>query len=344
MTARKIIGVLIIILVAIPVLFGITWAVGLVKASVSPEFLSDLPREIIAELPASADAVFKAAQDKDFIDDPATRIWFQAAAKTGTSMRDLMESSGMTGWMQGELSASLARVGEILRGESPMEAVTIDMRPLKKALLAPAVDKFLEGTVANLPPCDESGLKAWKDLAAGLEPGRDLPACSPDPVLAKAALLVARNRAVREMHDSVQVFEGVQPFPFHRFGITRGVTMASYFLFLIPALFILIGVLVGQNTPAGRLRWSGISVLAGSVPVLILAIGIKKFSGWLLHGGMFNWQSPWTSDLGRMVVDKLNWIPSRVINGLFSPVVSVAAVVTVLGIVLLALAQSSRKV
>lgn len=345
MTARKVIGVLIVIFIAIPVLFGVIWAVGMVRSTTSADFLSDLPREIIADLPATADAVFQAGQDEKFIDDPAARAWFQAAAKTGTSLKDLMQTTGITAWMEGELSASLKRFGEMLRGKAPIEAVRIDMRPLKKALMDPAMDAFLEGTAANLPPCDESGLRAWQDIAAGLNPGRDLPACSPDPVLAKEALIAARNRGLRDLDDEVRVLEGENEMPrfFQRVGITRAVSAASYSLFLFPALFILLAVMIGSNNPSGRWRWSGITVLAAGVPALILAFGIKKFAAWMVHGGIYHWNSPWTSEVGRMVMDKLSWIPVRVMDSLFSPVVGVAAVVSVLGVVCLALASSARK-
>jgi hypothetical protein len=49
--ARKTIGALIIIIFGLPTLFAMIWAVGLIRATVSPEFMSDLPREIIAEVP-----------------------------------------------------------------------------------------------------------------------------------------------------------------------------------------------------------------------------------------------------------------------------------------------------
>ncbi len=343
MTARKVIGVLIVIFIAIPVLFGVIWAVGMVRATTSADFLSDLPRDILAELPAAADAVFTAGQDEKFIDDPAARAWFQAAAKTGTSMRDLMKTTGITAWMEGELSASLKRFGDMLRGRAPLAAVTIDMRPLKKALLDPAMDAFLEGTAANLPPCDEANLQVWRDIASGLNPGRDLPGCSPDPALARQALLAARNRSLREMDDEVQILEGGVPEIFDRYGISRIVNGASYSLFVLPALFILIGVLIGAATPSGRWRWSGITILASSLPALILAFGVKKFAAWMIHGGIYHWHSPWASEVGRMVLDKLAWIPVRVMDSLFSPVVAVAAVVSVLGVVCLALASSARK-
>jgi hypothetical protein len=50
-TARRLIGLLLIVFLGLPTLFGIIWAVGMIKASVSAEFLTDLPREIIADLP-----------------------------------------------------------------------------------------------------------------------------------------------------------------------------------------------------------------------------------------------------------------------------------------------------
>ena len=45
--ARKIIGLLIIVFIAIPSVLAIIWSVGLTKAVVSPEFLSDLPLSLI---------------------------------------------------------------------------------------------------------------------------------------------------------------------------------------------------------------------------------------------------------------------------------------------------------
>jgi len=342
MTVRKILGALLIILIGVPILFGVTWAVGLVRATVSSEFLTELPREIIAEIPNRADEIFLAAQNENIVSDPGTRAWFQAAAKTGISPRDLMKTTGLQAWMEGELSASLGQVGEVLRGEKPLRSISINLKPLKEALLHPDVDRFLEGTMANLPPCDEKGLQAWQDLAVDRGGRHELPACRPDPAVAKEVLFRERVRAVRDMDDKVEVFEDVRPFPFHRLGITRAVTMASYLLFIIPALIILLGVFIAAPSPASRLRWSGISVMAGGIPVLLMALVIKKYSLWALNGGFFSWRAPWSNDFGELILDKLGWIPSRIIDGLFSPVISVAAIVMVIGIVLLALSSTAR--
>jgi len=342
MFIRKFIGAFLILFIAIPILFGVTWVVGLVKASVSPGFLTELPREIIDKIPASVDEIFQAAQNQPRPADPVIRAWFQAAAKTGITPHELMEKTGLLGWMRGELSGSLRQIGEVLRGESPIRSISIDLRPLKNALLHPEMDKYLEGTLANLPLCDAEGLKAWQARAAGFDSQLDLPPCRPDLVLAKDILLSERTRAVRNMDDSVQVLEDIRPFPFDRFGITRTVILTSYLLFLIPAIIILLSVLIATPSPAGRLRWAGISILAGGVPALVLAFGIKKFTFWALGSGYFSWHTTWTTDFGRLVMDKLRWIPLQITDRLFSPVVGVAAVVAVVGVVLLALSASAR--
>ena len=342
MTGRKIGGALILILFGIPVLFGVIWAVGLVRASVSAEVLSDLPREIIADIPRTADEVFLAVQDAKYEGDPEVRAWFQAAAKTGTSPRELMEKTGILSWMEGELAESLRRMGRMLRGETPLREMSIDMRPLKQALLHPEMDKFLIGTLANLPPCDEQGLKAWLSIKDKSDIRRNLPACRPDLPLANDVLLLKKSRAVADIDDSVEIFSNVRSFPFQRFGVAKAVAIGSYFLFLIPALIIFLGVMIAAQSTSGRLTWSGASVLAGSLPVLILAFGLKTFTRWAFGGGGFAWGRAWASDLDRLVLDKLSWIPARVAEAFFSPVVWTAAVVALMGVVLLALAASAR--
>jgi len=345
MTARKILGALLVVLIGLPVLFGVIWAVGLVRASLSSEFLIELPKKIIAEIPGSMDEIFTAARDERLNLDPGARAWIQAAEKTGIRPGELIEKTGILGWMKGELSGSLRQVSEVLRGESPVRSISIDMRPLKSALLHPEMDRFLEGLIDNLPPCDDQGLQAWQNrLAAGFSHGEDLPACRPvEAAAAKDFLFGERAREVGKIEDTVQVFENVRPFPFKRFGVSRAVTMLSYLLFLFPALVILIGVLLANQTAAGKLRWGGISILAGSLPVLLMAFGLKKFSSWALDGGWAFRHSGWTNHWDAVVFDKLSWIPDRVINAFFSPVFNTAVVVAIVGVVLIAVSYSARQ-
>jgi hypothetical protein len=340
MAVRKILGALVIILIGLPILFGMIWTVGLVKATVSAEFMSELPRKIIAELPDRMDEIFRAAQNEDNIADPDTRAWFRAAAESGFSPKELMAKTGLLDWMQGGLTDTLRQIGAMLRGEQPVRELSLDLRPLKKALLDPEMDRFLEATLERLPVCDERGLAAWQELAAGGGVRRRLPACRPGEIVVSDVLLQVRTRAVARIDDEVPVFENVGPRVFFRSGIARPVAAMSYALFLLPALFIFLGALVAASSPAGFLRWSGFSVLAGSLPVLVFAWLIKRFSLWAIAGGPWAWHSRWSSELGDLVLVKLRWIPLRIVDQLFSPVIYVAAVVAVVGVVLVALSYS----
>jgi hypothetical protein len=181
-------------------------------------------------------------------------------------------------------------------------------------------------------------------LTVGFTHLEDLPACRPvDAAVAKEVLFGERTREVGKIDDSVQVFENVRPFPFQRFGVFRAVSVLSYLLFIFPALIILGGVLLANRTAAGRLRWAGISILAGSLPVALLAFGLKKFSSWAAGGRWMSWSSGWRNDWDAVLMDKLGWIPDRIMGALFSPVFHTAVVVVVVGVVLVALSYSTRQ-
>jgi hypothetical protein len=340
--ARRLIGLILIVFFGLPTLFGIIWAVGMIKASVSAEFLTDLPRKIISDIPQTADEIFREAQDEEYIGDSATRAWFQAAAKTGISPRELMEKTGLLEWMGGELSDSLKQVGRVLRGERRPRPIVIDLRPLKEALLHPEVDLFLEKTLENLPPCDERGQKTWSDLAIEGGSHHELPACRPDPAVAKQVLSEARARAVNDMDNEFEIMEGVRNFPLLPLGLSRTITLLSYVLFLIPAAFIFLGALIAASSPAGFCRWSGTSVLVAGIPALLLSLATKYLSLWALQAAPFSWHDRWASDLGELVLDKVRWIPERIIDQLFSPVIWVALFVCLVGVVLIALSFSVR--
>ncbi len=340
--ARKIIGLFVIIFFGLPTLFAIIWAVGLTRASVSPEFLSDLPQKIIAAVPEKANEIFRDARDERFIADPNTRAWFDAVAKTGISPKELMEKTGLLDWMRGELSDSIEQLGLTLRGERRPSPIVIDLQPLKAALLSPEVDRFLDEMLKNLPPCDEQGIKAWTEIAAQGRVHQELPACVPDPTIAKAVLLNERAKAVNDIDSELEIMSGVHDFPRLPFSLSQTVTFITYFLFLIPAVFIFLGALIGASSPAGVFRWSGISVIVGSIPALILALTAKYLSFWVIKAGSYSWHGHWSSELAELVFDRMRWIPMRIVDQLFSPVVGVALMVGVVGIVLYALSFSVR--
>jgi len=245
MTAtRKIIALLIIIFFGIPMLFGVIWFVGLTKASVSPEFLTDLPREIIADIPDMAEEIFTEAQSERVITDENTRAWFRAAAKAGVTPIRVMEETGLQDWLRNELSETLRESGEVLRGKRRPRTIVLDLRPLKEILLRDDIDRYIMRILENLPPCDEEGNQAWMDFAEEDWGDEWLPACRPDLDIAREILRYERIEAVSEMEEEIEIFED---FHFIPFGISRVITWFSYSLFLIPAFFIFFGALIAAT-------------------------------------------------------------------------------------------------
>ena len=338
---RKIIALLIIALIGLPILFGVVWVVGLTKATVSSEFISELPQEIIREIPDIAERIFEEGQDERVIRDESTRAWFRAASEAGVSPKQLMADIGLLDWLEYELAESLDEVGEVLRGERRARPITIDLHPLKDILMRDEIDQYLMRVLEELPPCDEEGERQWIQIGRwGLE-NRELPACRPDMEVAREAFTEWRMEAVTDMENEVEIFEDVDFIPF---GFSRALPVLSSFLFVIPALFIFIGSLIAATSPASFFRWCGVSTFLGALPALLLAFFVKHISLWGLKIAPFyssDWDS-WSPELQELVFEKTSWIPMRIIDHIFSPVVTVAAIVCVLGIVLFAISLMVR--
>lgn len=339
--ARKIIALLIIIFLGIPILFGVIWFVGLTKATVSPEFLTDLPREIIADIPDMAEDIFKEAQSKQVISDENTRAWFRAAAEAGVTPTMVMEDIGLQNWLQSELSESLRETGEVLRGKRRARTIVLNLRPLKEILLNDDIDMYLTRILENLPPCDEDGMRAWMEIAEEDWSDERLPACRPDLNIAQAVLKNKRIEAVSEMEEEVAIFEDVRFIPF---GISRVITWLSYSLFLIPALFIVVAALIAATSPASFFRWTGISILVAAIPALLLSLFVRSVSLWALNFVPYSYShaETWSSELYDLVLEKTSWIPIKIVEFLFSPVVAISGIVCITGLVIFVLSFMAR--
>lgn len=336
---RKVIGLLVIIFFAMPILFGIIWAVGLTRAAVSPQLVSDLPQEIIAEIPQFMDEVFEEAQDDDVIADENTRNWFQAAAKTGTTPRDLMREIGLMDWLENELADSMEKIGETLRGERRTRTLFIDMRPLKKALAHPAIDRWFLNVLENLPPCDENSMDEWRELELDDIDWTDLPACRPDLTYAETYIDLGRNEALEDIPDEIEVFEDVRMPPF---GISRFVSLVSYGLFLIPAGFLLLGALIAGTSLAGFYRWFGIPTMICGLISLAFALMTRGVLSLITNFAPYHVDSG-ISDLEGLVLEKSVWFQQMLVDFLFSPVVKIAGFVTIIGLLLVVLSFIVRK-
>ncbi|MGB6340399.1 MAG: hypothetical protein WBF32_11560, partial [Candidatus Aminicenantaceae bacterium] len=334
MTAvRKIIALLIIIFFGIPILFGVIWFVGLTKATVSPEFLTDLPREIIADVPEMAEEIFTEAQSERVITDENTRAWFRAAAEAGVTPIQVMEETGLQDWLRNELSETLRETGEVLRGKRRPKTIVLDLRPLKEILLRDDIDRYMIRILEQLPPCDEEGTQAWSEFSEEDWTDEWPPACRPDLDIAQEILKYERIEAVSEMEEEIEIFEDVRFIPF---GISRVITWFSYSLFLIPAFFIFIGALIAATSPASFFRWTGVSILFAAIPALLLSFFVKSVSLWALNfvPYSYSYTETWSAELSDLIMEKISWIPVKIIEFLFSPVVAVSGTVCIIGLVI----------
>ncbi len=338
---RKIIGLLVIVFIGIPTLFGIIWAVGMTKAAVSPEFLSDLPQEIINEVPYVVDDMYKAVQRKDAISDSNAREWINAARKSGFSPRDLMKEIGLLDWLKNELSGSLQEIGEMLRGEIPPKSIILDMRPLKRALQHESIEREFIKVLDQLPPCNVTEQDIWNEAALDQYHDHDglLPACKPDLNTVRETLQNIRVEMNEDIPDEVDMFEGVDYLP-RGISISKGVVSLTYLLFLIPAVFILLGSLIAATSKSNFLRWSGVSTAIGGLSALLPALFAKNVTNLFFYDIPYDYSSEIPFDVHEVVFENLGGIFNVVFDKLFSPVIAVAGTVCVVGIIFFALSYA----
>ncbi len=334
--AKTFFGLLIMILIAVPVLFAIIWAVGLTQAFTSEKTFAELPGEIIAEVPGLLEGMMAAARDDDSGMDYDTRAWLNAMAAAETSPRRMLEETGISDWLQDELSGSLAEMGRILNGRSDARSVWLDLRPLKESWRSPAMENWLTRVLANLPACSAAESEAWARALAGGSGGEALPPCRPSAAEAPAVAALIRGRADRDIPDRVNLLEDAR-FPHRNFNLARTVDSFAYLLFLIPALFIALGAWVGGRGWAGFLRWSGAATLAGGALVLALSSLIKGFVPWAISTGSadFRYSAHWLS-WHEAFADHAGALADVVSRHFMSPVTAVAGGVCVAGLLLFA--------
>jgi hypothetical protein len=343
---RKAIGLLIIIFIGIPALIGIIWAVGITRAVVSPEFLSEMPMEIITKIPDLLEETLEAVDREDVIHDEEARKWVRAVADAETTPNELLEKIGIMDWLKTELSQSLEDIGEILKGKISPRPVVLNMRPLKAALRHEGINRYLKEILGKLPPCTDDQTREWVEAVVEEKPFRHdtPPACQPpDLVKAVEVLRAAWIEEVDEIPDEVDLIEADEWdfYPRHGVNITHLVVSLTYLLFFIPAVILLVASLIGASSGSGILRWVGISTLIGGG----LAFGLSKLVGKMVLWGIgvgpigYSYSDvhfPF-EEVGEIVVEKMGDIILLVIDRLFSAVNTVAGTVCIVGIVLIAL-------
>jgi hypothetical protein len=296
--------------------------------------LSELPREVIAEIPDLVDGVLLAAKDEKIEMHPDARIWLKAVAGVATTPKEILKETGLNDWLEKELSGSLRTVGDILNGKTEARNVWLDLRPLKQALNHPAMERYLRQIMENLPVCTSEQVEVWKQKIQDPGHGDDLPPCRPDAAVSVEAVAAIRSNFTRDIPDEVNFFKNSH-FPYHRINIAKTVMSFTYLLFLIPALFILIGALVAAHCKSHFFRWSGAVTLIGGGLALGLATLVKQIIPWSTRFNPGSYSAHWLH-WRDLVGDHLGGIGLIFTRHLVSPVITVAGAVCVVGLLLFA--------
>ncbi len=348
---RKTIAVFFIVCVGIPVLLGIIWAVGVTRAVVSPRFLSEVPREIIDKLPVMMDEVVASSDYDTAYMDEDEREWLKAARAVKTSPKQLMEDIGLMNWLRSDFTASLDRVGKILRGETDAGPVILNMRPLKEALKHEKVKQYLTDILQQLPECTDSRVNRWEEALAHIDYNDHLPACKPID-LQKAVEVVSLhwNHDIDEIPDEVNLVKSRRGdlFDHRAINFAQLVVTLTFFLFLIPAVFLALFALVATSSGPSMLRWMGYpTIIAGGLSFLLakFSYSLAQFGSHELSFGfdhVFN-RGLWLDDV---MVEKFSDMGFLVLDHIFESVGKVSGVVCIVGVILIAVSYlvfSERK-
>ncbi|MCP5108642.1 MAG: hypothetical protein GY950_34975 [bacterium] len=340
---RKSIAVLILIFIGVPTLLGIIWAVGVTKAVVSTDFLTDLPQEIIEKVPHMIDEMLEEIDREDLVRDPNSRAWVRAVANAETSPRELLGKIGVLNWLENELSTSFKTMGEMLKGERPFRNVVLNLRPLKEALRHEAIKEYLIEILKKLPTCDDDQHQDWVDAAANPRDLEDLPACRPanlDLAAAAQAINFVREREIEDIPDEVNMFDD-PPRSFPRgVNFLQSIIAFTYLLFLIPAVFIVVAAVIGgTGSRGGVLRWMGVPILIGGLIAYGLSFLVRNAVPWAIG---FAPEAHRITAFEEVMIGKTGVIGNLVVDQILAGVNAVAGVVCIIGVVLFAVSYLVR--
>ena len=333
---KKVVGLLVIMFIGIPTLMVIVWAVGFASAALSPEFITELPREIIETIPDMVQDILDAAEEDREIFSDHRDNWLKAMAKTDISTKQLLADIGISKWLENELSASLNTMSKIIRGEIDSHDVVLNMRPLKESLSHKALDTYFYKLLEYLPPCSEAESARWQELSTDHHITGSLPPCKPDPDVAAQVLQNLRTEIREEMPDEVDMFQGGWFMSTDNDMVQKAISF-TYILFFIPAMFIILGSIIAATSKSSFFKWCGISTLIGGILPLAVSALFKDFVFKFTHLRPFYYSDFDLGELPQIFWEKLERIMVLVGEHLFGPVNKVAGVVCVVGILLFAI-------
>lgn len=321
-------------LIGLLVLIPAIIAVGTVRTAISAEYLSDIPREVIKQLPSLADETFKAAQEPGAMTDPNSKMWVDALAKAKLKPSELLKKLGIDDWLKNQLDVVLKGIGDLMRGKGKATDIVLDNRPLKKALTGEAFRSYLQSVLVNLPACDPLAVQDWQNAINAGDSKKPLKACNPGPQA--VTMIVSRvSTSMSELPDQ-KVIVKKEDFP-PTYGVNKFASSLIWLVFLLPFVLIAFGAVMGGTGGRGILRWMGVPLLFGGAIPLFGAWAMKSVAlGWIKLDPSY-WkvgaQTPyWTEKADKIVIAKATALIERAATPLFSSTFTVALIVTLVGL------------
>jgi len=335
---RKLLGLLTIIFIALPVLFAIIIAVGATKTIVSPEILSDIPQDIVKNLPKVIDEFYVELKDNDLDKTDMnnnTKLWLKTILKSKTTPKMIIKSSGISKWLEQELAVSLRHMGDILRGEAEPETVKLNLKKLKKCFTSSAMIEYCKELIVQLPPCTENEIEEWKNLTFEKKDINSIPACKPDNIKITNTLVKDfLELLVENTPDKIELFRINAKLPYG-LDIIKFVSSIAYALFLIPVIFIIIGSAIGTTSKKNFFKWSGYTTILGGLSALsfsslvINMIPLSKFAISFDHSNIII-----SEHFESILLQKTCLFSELILDKLFTPISELGGTVAIIGLLL----------
>jgi hypothetical protein len=328
---RKLIGLFIILFIVLPLMFGIIWTVGITKAAVSPDMVQKVPQMIISEVPDIIENSIERFKLNDINNKDSRRI-IKAIKESGVSVDEFFDKSGLSKWLNTELSDSFYKIGEILKGNLSPEIIYLNMKPLKEALTADWTMNYIKRVFENLPVCNDEEMNEWENIIRGSDLKSDFPVCRYLDSNSVSSL-IKRNikNDMRDIPDKVEIFNPGDDFPIG-LNISRLTISLSYILFLFPFLLLFLGSFIADSTKTGFLRWSGYSTLASGIIPLTTGYLLKDIIK--ITNNFFN-VSVIKNGFDRIFYEDISFLTSKILDYLFTPVIKLSAVIVLIGVVII---------
>jgi len=336
---RKLIGVFIAVFISLPILFGIITAVGATNALISPEFLSDIPRDIVKNLPETIDELYLELKKVDLNETELTddeRIWIKAILNAKTTPKSLIEKTGLSLWLKNELSVSLKHIGDILKGEAEPETVKLNLKKLKETLTSTAMINYFKELIELLPECSNAQIEDWKNIKMKVTAIDSLPACKPANIeITDNMILNFLSIIVEDMPDSVDIFQIKGRLPYG-VDVAKFIISITYLLFLIPVVFIIIGSAIGASSKRNFFKWSGYTTISGG----LLTLGFASFISNIipLWGFALNFDNRdiiISENFENFLFKKATVFSDIFLDKIFTPISELAGTVAIIGLLLI---------